>query len=124
MARGNTRRIRTQNPDDCLKIKRMDKIKTVRNVLDEIDNHFSSMPSQVKPFLIAKPDQLGLFALVQFWSSPLMKQYTSGGIAGSICGASWFIASQYLKIGMMPEARALTLNGGFLHQCFVSEHSA
>jgi len=47
-----------------------------------------------------------------------MIEYSRGGIAGSVCGASWFIALNYLKLGRVAEARTLTLNGSFLHQCF------
>ena len=122
MARGNARRLWAQNPDNGnLKIEKGHKIQAVHHVLSEINKRWkSSMPSQAKIFLLTKPDELGLFALVRFWSSPHMKQYTSGGMAGNICGTSWYIASQYLKIGMLPEARALTLNGGFMQQCLVS----
>lgn len=75
------------------------------------------MPLSAKDFLLEKLDSLSLHKLARFWSQPSVIDYAQGSIAGSVCGASWFLALSYLKMDMIPEARALTLNGGFFHQC-------
>lgn len=49
-----------------------------------------------------------------------MIEYTRGSLAEAVCRSSWLIALNYHKLGMLVEARALTLNGGFLHQCYDS----
>ena len=129
MARGsNAHRMRTNNAKGSNCNNMMNKktspanvqIHAVRNVRDAIDRHWEAMPEQAKKFLLDTKDSLSLHKLTKFWSCPSMIEYTRGGIAGSVCGASWFVALNYLKLGMMSEARALTLNGSFLHQCFVS----
>ena len=84
-----------------------------------------SIPLEAKELLLSISTldyDLDIRALAKFWSRPSVKQYTVGGIACSVCSASWFMASQYLKLGHVREARALALNGAFLHQCSVSIH--
>ena len=78
------------------------------------------MPAQAKTFLLESKQYITFHRLAKFWSCESIVEYARGGIAGSVCGASWFIALNYLKLGMVVEARALTLNGSFLHQCYVS----
>ena len=83
------------------------------------------VPQEAKELLLSistLDNNLDICALAKFWSRPSVKQYTVGGIACSVCSASWFMASQYLKLGHVREARALALNGAFLHQCSVSIH--
>ena len=83
------------------------------------------VPQEAKELLLSistLDNNLDIRALAKFWSRPSVKQYTVGGIACSVCSASWFMASQYLKLGHVREARALALNGAFLHQCSVSIH--
>ena len=94
----------------------------IKTINEGINRHWESMPEEARKFIFEKMDTLSIHKLAKFWSRPSVKQYTLGGIAGSVCGASWFIALQYLKLGNVREARALTLNGAFLHQCFVSIH--
>jgi len=125
MARGNANRgMRTnnqnQNNNIINKQKECSNVQAVQNVQDAIDRHWESMPPQAKKFILETLDFLSIHRLTKFWSSPGVVEYTRGGIAGSVCGASWFIALNYLKLGRMSEARALTLNGSFLHQCYVS----
>lgn len=91
---------------------------SVQNIQDAIDRHWDAMPEQAKTWLLETLDFLSLHKLAKFWSCQSMIEYTRGGIAGSVCGASWFIALNYLKLGKVAEARALTLNGSFLHQCY------
>lgn len=91
---------------------------SIKNINDSISRHWESMPEEARKFILEKMDTLSIHKLAKFWSRPSVRQYTVGGIAGSVCGASWFIASQYLKLGHVREAKALTLNGAFLHQCF------
>eukprot|EP00581_Thalassiosira_minuscula_P009788 CAMPEP_0183709412 /NCGR_PEP_ID=MMETSP0737-20130205/5462_1 /TAXON_ID=385413 /ORGANISM="Thalassiosira miniscula, Strain CCMP1093" /LENGTH=533 /DNA_ID=CAMNT_0025937507 /DNA_START=209 /DNA_END=1810 /DNA_ORIENTATION=- len=122
MARGNnSNRMRaTNNPgmNGMPKGKPPLDVQTIHNMQEGIDRHWESMPPQAKVFLLETLDYLSLHKLAKFWSCPSVVEYTHGGIAGSVCGASWFIALNYLKLGQVREARALTLNGAFLHQCF------
>ena len=88
-------------------------------------NWAMSIPLEAKELLLSISTldyDLDIQALANFWSRPSVKQYAVGGIACSVCSASWFMASQYLKLGHVREAKALTLNGAFLHQCSVSIH--
>ena len=88
-------------------------------------NWAMSIPLEAKELLLSistLDNNLDICALAKFWSRPSVKQYTVGGIACSVCSASWFMALQYLKLGHVREARALALNGAFLHQCSVSIH--
>lgn len=88
---------------------------------DAIDKHWDALPPQAKNFILNTPD--GMFSLshlIKFWSSDQNIQCTRGGIAGSICGAAWYLALVYLKMHMYKEARALTINGSFIHQCYNS----
>ena len=83
------------------------------------------VPQEAKELLLSistLDNNLDICALAKFWSRPSVKQYTVGGIACSVCSASWFMALQYLKLGHVWEARALALYGAFLHQCSVSIH--
>ena len=122
MARGNARRVRVNNQNDVRvqKKKAISNVESTQSLLKEIDDQWEVMPPQVRTFLLEKLDELGLHELAKFWSKPAMIEYTRGDFAASIGGASWFMAMRYLKMGMHPEARTLTLNGCFLHQCFVS----
>ena len=91
--------------------------------MNAISEHW--VPVEAKEFLLSISTldyDLDIYALAKFWSRPSMRQYTVGGIAGGVCSASWFMALQYLKLGHVREARALALNGAFLHQCSVSIH--
>ena len=97
-----------------------DNVKTVSSILESIDRHWEAMPGQAMAFILESLDVLTLQKLAKFWSCPGVVEYTRGGIAGSVCGASWFMALNYMWLGKLPEARALTLNGAFLHQCYVS----
>ena len=94
----------------------------IKTINEGINRHWESMPEEARKFIFEKMDTLSIHQLAKFWSRPSVRQYTLGGIAGSVCGASWFIALQYLKLGHVREARALALNGAFLHQCSVSIH--
>lgn len=121
MARGhNANRVRTNNPNANMmnKKKAPNNVQSVHNIQDAIERHWQSMPGQAKTYLLETLDFISLHKLAKFWSSPSVVEYTRGGIAGSVCGASWFIALNYMKLGKVAEARALTLNGAFLHQCY------
>ena len=88
-------------------------------------NWTMSIPLEAKELLLSISTldyDMDIQALAKFWSRPSVKQYAVGGMAYTVCSASWFMASQYLKLGHVREARALTLNGAFLHQCSVSIH--
>lgn len=98
---------------------------TVQHIRAQIDRHWGCMPAQAKSFVLEKlgPDFSDFQQLARFWSSPSMIECTRGGakgIVGMLCGASWFIALNYLKLGQHREASLLTLNGAFLHQCSIS----
>eukprot|EP00584_Thalassiosira_punctigera_P007328 CAMPEP_0172539702 /NCGR_PEP_ID=MMETSP1067-20121228/10851_1 /TAXON_ID=265564 ORGANISM="Thalassiosira punctigera, Strain Tpunct2005C2" /NCGR_SAMPLE_ID=MMETSP1067 /ASSEMBLY_ACC=CAM_ASM_000444 /LENGTH=510 /DNA_ID=CAMNT_0013325427 /DNA_START=288 /DNA_END=1817 /DNA_ORIENTATION=+ len=123
MARGNNaNRMRANNPHqhhiNIQKKQAQCDVQSVHNINEAIERHWESMPDQAKTFLLGTLDFLSLHKLARFWSNSAVVEYTRGGIAGSVCGASWFIALNYLKLGKISEARALTLNGSFLHQCF------
>ena len=122
MARGNARS-RVNNPIDnnVQKTKAPNNVETAQSIKKEIDHHWKlCMPTQAKIFLLETLDFPSLHKLAKFWSSPSVIEYTRRGVAGNVCGASWLIALNYLKLGQVQEARALTLNGSFLHQCYVS----
>ena len=112
---------------------------STQHTKQEINRHWANMPKQAKTFLLETLDPPSLHKLAKFWSSPSVIEYTRNDIAcdrntqvGShmvlefgrlgmswSCFSSWFIALNYLKLGKVQEARILTLNGSFLHQCFV-----
>ena len=142
MARGNARS-RVNNPIDnnVQKTKAPNNVETAQSIKKEIDHHWKlCMPTQAKIFLLETLDFPSLHKLAKFWSSPSVIEYTRNNIAcdrntqvGShmelefgrlgmswSCFSSWFIALNYLKLGKVQEARILTLNGSFLHQCLVS----
>lgn len=83
-----------------------------------IERHWESFPWQAKKFLLDTLDKISLFNLLRFWSAPQLVEFTRGKVAGSICGASWYLALVYLKLGKIEESRALTLNGSFFQQCY------
>ena len=89
------------------------------SLLKDIERHWEVIPPLAKSFLLQNLHSLRLNALAKFWSNLAMIGYTHGDITGNLCVASWFLARQYLEIGMQLEARVLILNGSFLHQCLV-----
>jgi DNA-nicking Smr family endonuclease len=89
-----------------------------KETLEAIDYHFDHLNSNLKSFLLSDPNSLNLKRFVDFWSSPENSDSTSPSVAASICGCSWYLGMNYLSIGMLAEARALTLNGCFLQQCY------
>ena len=79
------------------------------------------IPNQARAFLQKPRHSLAIKELAEFWSTPTMIRYTRRrDLAEVQAGASWAIASQYLKLGMTNKAISLTLNGSFFHQCHVS----
>ena len=86
--------------------------------LEAIEYHFDHLNTNLKPFLTTDPNTLNLKRFVGFWSCPENINSTSPNVAASICGCSWYLGLNYLSIGMLAEARALTLNGCFLQQCY------
>lgn len=102
--------------------------KSAAEVLDELDrNAWTHMPPGAKSFLLRErdydnglPGHIEISELVKFWTNPVHIKYTMGEVAMSQCGASWYIATKYLELGFVEEARTLTLNGGFFHECYVS----
>ncbi|KAL7543600.1 hypothetical protein ACHAXR_012912 [Thalassiosira sp. AJA248-18] len=89
-----------------------------QRLLDDINKNWGELPHQAKSFLLTSPHLIGLRKLIDFWGNPAVARNTCGGTAEFVCGKSWFLAKQYLKLGMVSEARALTLNGCFFNQCF------
>ena len=134
MARGSSsRRVRSQHPSINaihLDESRKAKVAPILSVLDELElekNGWSHIPRSAKPFLLKKresheslPGNIDLPELVKFWTQDVMLQWCSGEPSAMLCWASWYTASRYLKLGMVAEARTLTLNGAFFHQCYVS----
>jgi len=89
-----------------------------QETLEAIDYHFDHLNTNLKSFLLSDPNTLNLKRFVDFWRSPENIDSTSPNVAASICGCSWYLGMNYLSIGMLAEARALTLNGCFLQQCY------
>jgi DNA-nicking Smr family endonuclease len=89
-----------------------------QETLEAIDYHFDHLNTNLKSFLLSDPNTLNLKKFVDFWASPENIDSTSPNLAASICGCSWYLGLNYLSIGMLAEARALTLNGCFLQQCY------
>ncbi|KAL7550134.1 hypothetical protein ACHAWF_013380 [Thalassiosira exigua] len=88
---------------------------------EAIERHWEALPPEAKGFILDSPD--GMFplqTLIKFWSKPHIIECTSGSIAGSICGAAWYLALVYLRMRRWNVARALTINGAFIHQCYNS----
>jgi len=77
------------------------------------------MPKQAVAFLLETPlNSLTLYGYAKFWLSPMVVDYTrSVRLAGTVRDASFSIALNYLKLGKVQEARALTLNGSFILGC-------
>ena len=87
---------------------------------EAIYKQWQAFPAKFKDFIFQMLDGLSLCKLLDFWLDPQYIGSTHGKIAGSLCGASWYLALVYLNLNKMKEARALTLNGAFLQQCYVS----
>eukprot|EP00577_Skeletonema_sp_RCC1716_P011050 CAMPEP_0113434906 /NCGR_PEP_ID=MMETSP0013_2-20120614/35931_1 /TAXON_ID=2843 ORGANISM="Skeletonema costatum, Strain 1716" /NCGR_SAMPLE_ID=MMETSP0013_2 /ASSEMBLY_ACC=CAM_ASM_000158 /LENGTH=519 /DNA_ID=CAMNT_0000325123 /DNA_START=90 /DNA_END=1646 /DNA_ORIENTATION=+ /assembly_acc=CAM_ASM_000158 len=87
---------------------------TPQETLEAIDYHFDHLNTNLKSFLLSDPNTLNLKRFVDFWSSPENIDSTSPNVAASSAVAHGI----YLSIGMLAEARALTLNGCFLQQCY------
>ena len=125
MARGTACRTRAQRPIRN-HVPAPKTVESVQNIQEVIDRTWLYIPIEAKAFLferIKSRRYCGFHELAEFWSSPSVIEYTRGDItgrSGSVCGASWFIALNYLKLGKVQDARVLTLNGSFLHQCTVS----
>lgn len=85
---------------------------------DALQFHWRTFPAGTKQFILSTLGNLSLNKFVEFWSAH--PNFTTGSIAGSIYGASWFLGLIYLKRGDLITARALTLNGCFLQECYVS----
>mmetsp|Transcript_22916 Transcript_22916/g.39210 ORF Transcript_22916/g.39210 Transcript_22916/m.39210 type:complete len:526 (-) Transcript_22916:126-1703(-) len=90
---------------------------------ETIDQHWDQFPPKSKEFILQNRDRMSLSKLIKFWSSPNNIDYTNGNPAGNCCGVSWYLSLEYLKIGMLAEARALAINGFFFHQLFNSSHN-
>lgn len=85
---------------------------------ETIDEKWIAFPPQVKSFILDSPN--GSFtssSLLDFWSNPEMIECTRGGLASGIYVSAFDLALVHLQAGMYKEARALTINGSFIHQC-------
>jgi len=88
---------------------------------EAIDRQWDVFPPQAKSFITDAPD--GMFPLdklIKFWSLPQHDDSTQGRHADTIWGAAWYLALVYMKLQKFKEARALTINGSFIHQCLNS----
>ena len=127
MARCSSRRVRPQHPSiNAINLdeSRKAKVVPILSVSDELErNGWSHIPRPAKPLLLKKREShegllgnIDLSELVKFWTQDVMLQWCSGEPSAMLCWASWYTASRYLKLGMVAEARTLTLNGAFFHQ--------
>lgn len=87
---------------------------------DAIEFHWNTFSLQSKEFILKNQRDMTLRKLTSFWSAPQQKDSTGFGVASSLCGTSWFIALNYLAVDKVAEAKALILNGAFLHQCCIT----
>jgi hypothetical protein len=90
----------------------------VQEIHDVIEFHWKNLSLDLKNFILGNLHDLNLQKLVGYWRT--RSETSSNQIAASSCGCSWYLALQYFSIGKYAEARALTLNGCFLQQCYVS----
>jgi hypothetical protein len=90
----------------------------VQEVHDVIEFHWKNLSLDLKYFILGNLHDLNLQKLVGYWRT--RAEASSNQIAASSCGCSWYLALNYASIGKYAEARALTLNGCFLQQCYVS----
>jgi len=83
-------------------------------------------PPQTKEFILdfnlflPHPDgfvQIEIWDLIRFWSLPQHIKSTRGNIGNDTIAAFFHLALIYLKLHKVKEARALVLNGSFIHQC-------
>lgn len=86
---------------------------------EAVEGHWEALPPSAKIFILCSAD--GLFPLeklIDFWSQPHVVECTRGDVAGRICGAAWYLALSHLRMRRWSAARALTINGAFIHQCY------
>lgn len=88
-----------------------------RDVLDQ-SWELSLLPRQVRALVAG--GRVDLRALARLWSAPALRDFTRSERFAGYGGASWFLALGHLRLGMVPEARALALNGFYIEQCAVS----
>ena len=90
-----------------------------------VNQLWGTMPPQIKKFIFSNTSNADvdgsttLNELVDFWSSPYAIEMASGDMAGITCKSSLYLALFYLQKGGIKEARNLTINGAFLHQCYI-----
>ncbi|KAL7527013.1 hypothetical protein ACHAXR_004211 [Thalassiosira sp. AJA248-18] len=83
--------------------------------------NWDAIPLQAKAFILDNPE--GMFPLpklIKFWSDPENIASTRGSAARTVCAALYYLALFYLQLRKFREARALTINGSFIHQCYNS----
>jgi hypothetical protein len=87
---------------------------------ETIAHHWQAFPQKAKTFILQTLDEMSLERLIQFWGCSSMKEFTRGTVCWSMYRTSWYLALVYVSIGKYEEARALTLHGAFLQECYVS----
>ena len=88
---------------------------------EAVNRHWDAMPDGTKQFIYSSPDGMfSLSKLIKYWDASANRECTIAGIAGSTCGAMWYLALIHLRRNDFKTARALTINGAFLHQCYNS----
>lgn len=92
---------------------------------ESMNYHWGVMPTGAKDFIL-NPNRLGendgfigVRELAAYWSAPGRRGHAVSDAASSLCGASLYLALIYIRMGRYGEARALVINGCFLHQCFI-----
>ena len=90
-----------------------------------LEQHWAFLPPSVKDFILNAPSGhlsndgfISIDRLLEFWSSPAHINLTQ---RTDICCAAWYLSLVYTRMGMMLEARALCINGAFIHQCILSK---
>jgi DNA-nicking Smr family endonuclease len=85
-----------------------------QEVLAGIEFHWKNISTELHDFVMSNLNDLTLIKLIGFWSK--MPEAKSESITAATCGCSWYMASQYMIVEKIPEARAMLLNGSFLQQ--------
>jgi hypothetical protein len=87
---------------------------------DVLQIHWAAFPPSAGKAIQAALDDLPIQKLIGYWSHHA--EYTIRAAAASnLIDSSWYLAFVYLNRGDLVKARALTLTGAFIEQCYVSE---
>mmetsp|Transcript_11953 Transcript_11953/g.22147 ORF Transcript_11953/g.22147 Transcript_11953/m.22147 type:complete len:536 (-) Transcript_11953:192-1799(-) len=87
-----------------------------QDIIHAINHHWSTLPDGAKNFL-ADTNQITFKKLIDFWTAQPLTM-SQGSIVSNMCGSSWYLSLNYLRLGNFRVARNLMLNGGFLQEAY------